>query len=111
MSIQSGALNISPQPFHASLAEQLWDPSRQTQRGRLRDSDKRKFKLRWAEEQTKNFGSGGDVLADDSHTIEAVCKGYYAPSPETVIQILRWNIKITHLLINPYDALSPTTPQ
>ena len=33
-----------------------------------------------AAEQTEYFGGGGDVLADDSHAVEAICKRYHAPS-------------------------------
>jgi hypothetical protein len=68
-----------------------------------------------AAEQTEYFGGGGDVLADDSHAVEAICKRYHAPSLWIGRQQRLFRQRAigqnTYLLISPYEGLSPTTPQ
>ena len=68
-----------------------------------------------AAERTEYIGGRGDVLADDSYAVEAICKRYHAPSSAERSSTTPFRQRVigqnTYLLISPYEGLSPTTPQ
>ncbi len=62
--------------------------------------------------RTEYFAGGSDVPADDPNTVKTVRERDHTPSSEKGHQYLLAKKKAyTHLLISPYEGLSPTTPQ